>query len=115
MSEETRDTDRLLGQLIAVGEEHKRQLSAVFTKLDQLSRDHQEMAGVAKEGLRLSMETSQELRSAIRPALADLVALRGKGLAVLSFIALLGAGTATGIQKAISIFHTGGGSPGGLP
>lgn len=111
-AEINRETDRLLGQLVADGAEHKRQLSACFQKLDALSRDLSEHSGVAKEALRLASEIAAEIKADITPTIDDYKSLKAKGAGVLAFIALLGAGLATGLQKLWSAMSgpNGGGS-----
>lgn len=97
---EDRETDRLLGQLLADGKEHARQLEALFRRFDGMLEKQTESFGVAKEALRVANEVAKELKEEIHPTVADYKALKAKGAGVLGAVAVLGGGVATVAQKA---------------
>ena len=97
-----RETDRLLGQLVAQGDELARQMEAAFRKLDAITTQYHEINGVAGKALDLSMQTSLLIKQEIQPVLTDYKNLKAKGAGVLGAVAVLGGGVATVAQKAWS-------------
>jgi len=95
-----RETDRLLGQLVAQGDELSRQMEAVFRKLDSITEQHHKINGIADKALDLSMQTSILIKQEIQPVLSDYKSLKAKGAGVLGGVAILGGGVATVAQKA---------------
>ena len=89
----------MLGRIANQNDEHTRQLSALFHQLDGLKREHAEIAGVAKEAIRQSAETSRVIREEIRPYIDDFRNLKAKGAGVLAVIAVLGGGAAMAIER----------------
>lgn len=94
-----REQGMQFGKILAQGDEHGRQLTAMFNKMDKLQSELSETAGVAKEALRLATETNVQIKTNIAPHVDDYRNLKAKGLGVLGVIALMGGGAAAGIGK----------------
>jgi len=99
MAEDQREMDRLLGRLVTQGEEHQRQLSAAFKKMDEIQKTNNELAGVSREALRLASENYTVIRQELKPAVERWGRLEAKGAGVLGIVALLGGGAATFFAK----------------
>jgi len=80
----------MLGRIANQNDEHARQLNALFAQLDALKREHIEIAGVAKEAIRQSIETTRVLREEIKPVTDDFRNLKAKGVGVLGVVAIMG-------------------------
>ncbi|MEK9751593.1 MAG: hypothetical protein VW338_00055 [Rhodospirillaceae bacterium] len=99
MSDDVRETDRLLGRLVSQAEEQQRQMAAAFRKLDDIAKANNELAGIAKEALRLANANYATIQQDLRPAVERWGRLEAKGAGVLGVVALLGGGAATVIAK----------------
>jgi len=89
----------MLGRIANQNDEHARQLTALFNQLDGLKREHIEIAGVAKEAIRQSTETTRILREEIRPHIDDYRSLKAKGIGVLGVVALMGSAAGVVLDK----------------
>lgn len=94
-----REQGMQLGRIVAQGDEHTRQLTALFRVVDDIRREQSETSGVAKEALRLATSTALELQKEVVPHIEDYKGLKAKGFGVLGVIAILGGGAATIIAR----------------
>lgn len=94
-----REQGMQLGKILAQGDEHGRQLDALFRAVDNIRKEQAETSGVAKEALRLATETNVHIKTNIAPHVDDYRNLKAKGLGVLGVIAIMGGGVATGAAK----------------
>lgn len=92
-----------LGKILAQGDEQDRKITAVFALLDKIRQEQSETAGIAKEALRLSTETSVFIKTNIVPHVDDYRNLKAKGLGVLGLFGVMGGGTALGIGKLVAL------------
>lgn len=95
---------RLLGSIEAKLQTNGQQLTALFTKVDVIRKEHAELLGVVKElNSRVDL-IEKEIAEDVVPTVQEVQRLKQRGIGILTVIGLLGTGAGFLLTKVLKHF-----------
>lgn len=109
MGDSLDEISRVLGRIEAHQSTTKESTQAIFRRVDELRMSHHETMGALKEQNARLTFMEEELAQTVIPAIEDINKLKQRGIGVLAFIGLLGAGAGAMLMKFTKLLSTLGG------